>query len=90
MTLSPQLAPSSELYTTDYYRWLETTVQQLRHGNLTALDVDNLLEELEDMGRSEKRLMYNNLKILLLHLLKYRYQPAMRSNRWLGSMVEHR
>ena len=52
--------------------------------------MDNLLEELEDMGRSEKRSVYSNLKILLLHLLKYQYQPAMRSNSWLGSIVEHR
>jgi hypothetical protein len=56
--------------------------------------VDNLLEELEDRGRSEKRSLYSNLKILLLHLLKYRYQPAIsvsgRSNSWLGSIVEHR
>jgi Domain of unknown function DUF29 len=95
MTISPQLIPQPQLYTTDYHRWLEITIQQLRDGNLAALDVDNLLEELEDMGRSEKRSVYSNLKILLLHLLKYRYQPTIaavsgRSNSWLGSIVEHR
>ena len=62
----------------------------MRDGNLAALDVDNLLEELEDMGRSEKRSVYSNLKILLLHLLKYQYQPAMRSNSWLGRILGHR
>jgi Domain of unknown function DUF29 len=90
MTISPQLIPQPQLYATDYHRWLEITIQQLRDGNLVALDVDNLLEELEDMGRSERRSVYSNLKILLLHLLKYRYQPALRSHSWLGSIVEHR
>lgn len=90
MAISPQFASNLQLYTTDYYRWLAITIQQLRDGNVADLDVDNLLEELEDIGRSEKRAVYSNLKILLLHLLKYRYQPDMRSNSWLGSIVEHR
>jgi hypothetical protein len=88
MTIFSPIAPP--LYEQDYHHWLETTAQQLRDGNLAALDIQNLLEEIEDMGRSERRSVYSNLKILLLHLLKYAYQPAMRSNSWLGSIVEHR
>jgi hypothetical protein len=53
---------------------LETTARLLQEGQLSALDVANLLEEIEDMGRSEKRAVYSNLKILLIHLLKYSYQ----------------
>jgi hypothetical protein len=87
---SPIAAMPPPLYEQDYYHWLKTTAQQLRDGNLTALDIPNLLEEIEDMGRSERRSVYSNLKILLLHLLKYRYQPEMRSNSWLASIVEHR
>ncbi|MBD2022203.1 DUF29 domain-containing protein [Leptolyngbya sp. FACHB-36] len=78
------------LYQQDYYLWLETTATLLRERQLSALDVINLLEEIEDMGRSEKRAVYSNLKILLLHLLKYRYQPEQRSNSWIASIVEHR
>jgi hypothetical protein len=77
------------LYEQDYYLWLETTAKLLREGQLSALDTVNLLEEIEDMGRSEKRAVYSNLKILLMHLLKYRYQPKKRSNSWRATIVEH-
>ncbi len=87
---SPIAATPAPLYEQDYHHWLETTAQQLRDGNLAALDIPNLLEEIEDMGRSERRSVYSNLKILLLHRLKYVYQPKMRSNSWLASIVEHR
>jgi Domain of unknown function DUF29 len=87
---SPIAITSAQLYEQDYHHWLETTAQQLRDGDLAALDIKNLLEEIEDMGRSERRSVYSKLKILLLHLLKYAYQPSMRSNSWLGSIVEHR
>ncbi|MGB5961001.1 MAG: DUF29 domain-containing protein [Coleofasciculaceae cyanobacterium] len=80
----------STLYEQDYYLWLEATAQILRQGQLSALDVANLLEEIEDMGKSEKRAVYSNLKILLLHILKYSYQLEKRSNSWSASIVEHR
>ncbi len=92
MTPSPPLTAKhlSTLYEQDYYLWLEATAQLLREGQLSALDAANLLEEIEDMGRSEKRAVYSNLKILLVHLLKYKYQPEKRSNSWIASIVEHR
>ncbi|MBD1933672.1 MULTISPECIES: DUF29 domain-containing protein [Cyanophyceae] len=80
----------STLYEQDYYLWLETTARLLQEGQLSVLDVANLLEEIEDMGRSEKRAVYSNLKILLIHLLKYSYQSEKRSSSWLASIVEHR
>lgn len=91
MTPSPSLTAEhlSTLYEQDYYLWLEATAQLLREGQLSALDAANLLEEIEDMGRSEKRAVYSNLKILLVHLLKYSYQPEKRSNSWIASIVEH-
>lgn len=78
------------LYEQDYYLGLETTAKLLREGQLSALDAANLLEEIEDIGRSEKRAVYSNLKILLMPLLKYGYQPEKRSNSWRASIVEHR
>jgi hypothetical protein len=80
----------STLYEQDYYLWLETTARLLREGQLSALDVANLVEEIDDMERSEKRAVYSNLKILLIHFLKYSYQSEKRSNSWLASIVEHR
>ncbi len=78
------------LYEKDYCLWLEETIQLLQEGRLTELDVSNLIEEIEDMGRSEKKAVKSNLKIILWHWLKYKYQPEKRSNNWLSTIFEHR
>ena len=78
------------LYEQDYYLWLTTTAQKLRQGKLAEIDLANLIEEIEDMGRSEKKAIRSNLRILLMHLLKYKYQPEKRTNSWLFTIVEHR
>jgi hypothetical protein len=77
------------LYEQDYAAWLETTAQLLRQQQFADLDLVNLVEEVEDMGRSEKRALYSNLKVLLMHLLKCEYQPALKSNSWIATIVEH-
>ena len=81
---------SQTLYEQDYYQWLTTTAQKLRQGKLAEVDVVNLIEEIEDIGRSEKKAVRSNLRILLMHLLKYKYQPEKRTNSWLFTIVEHR
>ncbi len=80
----------STLYEQDYYLWLEKTVQLLKDGQLSALDIDNLIEEIQDMGISQKKSVKSNLIVLLWHLLKYKYQPEKRSNSWLLTIDEHR
>lgn len=80
----------SALYEQDYYLWLKQTVQALQAGKWEELDIDNLLEEISDMGKSERRALESNLTVILLHLLKYKYQPTHRSNSWLASIIEHR
>ncbi len=81
---------SDPLYEQDYYLWLQKTASLIASGKLQELDVVNLLEEIEDMGRSEKRAIYSNLKILLFHLLKYKYQPDKRNNSWQYTIAKHR
>jgi len=78
------------LYDRDYSLWLERTITQLQQRNFDNLDLDNLIEELASMSRSEKRAIYSNLKIVLMHLLKYKYQPSRRSNSWRSTLREHR
>lgn len=78
------------LYEVDYNAWLKLTIERLKTSQFSGIDWVNVIEELEDMGRSEKRAIYSNLKILLLHLLKYCYQPEKRSRSWLSSICEHR
>ncbi|NJP09859.1 MAG: DUF29 domain-containing protein [Leptolyngbyaceae cyanobacterium RU_5_1] len=78
------------LYQTDYLQWIETTVKKLRSKHYADVDWENLIEEVEDMGRSERRSLDSNLIVVLLHLLKWQYQPEWRSGSWEGSIVEHR
>lgn len=82
--------PLSSLYEQDFYLWIEKTIQLLNAEKLLELDRDNLIAELESMGRSEKRAIESNLRVLLMHLLKYQYQPERRSNSWLSTIIEHR
>lgn len=84
------IPPSNVLYQQDYYIWLERTAETLRSGNLTELDRLNLAEEIEDMGKREKRSVESNLEIVLMHLLKYKYQPEQRSKSWRFTLLEHR
>jgi len=80
----------SALYEGDYNLWLEKTAQILREGRLDELDLANLMEEIEDMSRSQKDALESNLCIVLMHLLKYKYQPEKRSNSWRYTLREHR
>lgn len=80
----------SELYQRDFCQWAEKTTELLRTGDFAQLDLDNLIEEVEDMSGSQKRALLSNLRVLLMHLLKYRYQPDQRSHSWRSSIIEHR
>jgi hypothetical protein len=68
----------NNLYNEDYYLWLEATVKKLKNGQVNELDLDNLIEELESMGKSEKRAIESLLTRLLEHLLKITYWQAER------------
>ena len=78
------------LYDRDYSLWLQTTANQLRERKFSEVDVENLADEIESMGRREKSALSSNLQVVLMHLLKYRYQPNKRTNSWLLTIFEHR
>jgi Domain of unknown function DUF29 len=79
-----------ELYDTDFYTWMQDQAVALRAKNWAALDFEHLAEELEGMARSDRRALGNHLKNLLLHLLKWAYQPAKRGPSWQDSIEEAR
>lgn len=79
-----------ELYEKDFYEWTQKNAQLLREGRLSEIDLDNLIEELESMGRSEKRAFVNRLAILISHLLKWQYQPERRSKSWRSTIDTQR
>jgi hypothetical protein len=60
------------LYEQDFYLWTQTIVQNLKENKLNEIDISNLIEEIESMGRSEKRELKSRLIVLLMHLLKCR------------------
>jgi hypothetical protein len=77
------------LYDQDYYLWIKTTINQLRTGQFSAVDLENLLEELETMGRNQKRTIKSLLIKLLLHLLKLKYWEQEREQNqghWKGEI----
>lgn len=80
----------STTYETDFYTWTQEQAALLRAGRLAELDTINLIEEIEDMGRGERRELENRLSVLLAHLLKWQYQPERRGKSWLATIGEQR
>ncbi|MCC5626351.1 DUF29 domain-containing protein [Nostoc sp. CHAB 5715] len=85
-----QIEPKTQtLYDQDYYLWLRITINQLRAGQFSSVDLDNLLEELESMGRSQKRRVKSLLIRLFEHLLKLTYWDGERERNeghWKGEV----
>jgi hypothetical protein len=77
-------------YDQDFYGWTQEQAALLRAGRLNDLDIENLIEEVETMGRSEKRELESRLTGLLLHLLKWKYQEVRRGRSWELSIKEQR
>lgn len=89
-TIQSTTTAITSLYDRDFYLWLQTTINILKEGKFAEVDLENLLEELESMGRSDKNALKSNLKVLLMHLLKYKYQPEKLTNSWVYTIREHR
>ena len=72
----------STLYSQDFLQWTQAQIDSLRHGRWSDLDVENLIEELEDLGRSEQRELGSYLRVLMMHLLNWQHQPERRTASW--------
>lgn len=84
---------TSFLYETDYQNWLQNTIHHLHHRNFEQVDWDNLIEELESMGKSEKRALISLLTRLIEHLLKLSYWEKEKErvgNHWASEIVNFR
>ncbi|MEH2405628.1 DUF29 domain-containing protein [Nostoc sp.] len=80
----------SGIYTADFNLWIEQTAQLLRSHRWQEVDLEHLIEEVESLGKSERRGIASQLTRLLLHLLKWQYQPQRRSDSWLDSITDSR
>jgi hypothetical protein len=74
-------------YDTDFYAWTQAQAQAIRAGAWEAVDRDHLAEEIEDMGASQRHAVVSHLRILLVHLLKWEFQPERQSESWLHSIA---
>jgi hypothetical protein len=77
-------------YQQDFYGWVNATARLVRERRFSEIDADYVAEELEGMGRTEKRELINRLTVLLMHLLKWQYQPARRSRSWQNTLAVQR
>jgi hypothetical protein len=84
------MPPNADLYRQDFYAWTQEQAALLREGALQELDRANLIEEIEDLGRSARKELRSYLEGLVLHLLKWYYQPDYRSRSWRDSIEENR
>jgi hypothetical protein len=74
------------LYDADFYAWANTQAALLRAGKLDAADIENIAEEIESMGKGERRELESRLVVLLLHLLKWQFQPEHRGKSWWATI----
>ena len=80
----------STTYAIDFNLWAQQTAKLLREHRWQEVDLEHLIEEIEDLGKSERRGIASQLTRLLLHLLKWQYQPQRRSDSWLDSITDAR
>lgn len=77
---------TTALYDTDLNRWLQEQISYLRDKQFDKLDIEHLIEEVESVGKTERRSMRSYFVVLLGHLLKLKYQPDMASGSWYNSI----
>jgi hypothetical protein len=84
------MVDAEQLYDTDFYIWTQDMARRLRERDLAALDWEALAEEIESMGKRDYRGLKSRMRVLLTHLLKWRYQPDRRSRSWLSTIHTQR
>jgi hypothetical protein len=85
-------------YDRDFDAWIQQHITLLKQGRVNEIDIEHLIEELEDMGKSNKREIFSHLKILIAHLLKWQFQlnqlselwEKFKGSSWQQSIIEQR
>src|SRR5579863_1659056 len=86
-TLKPAAA---SLYDEDFAVWTAETACLLRAGRFDEVDVEHVAEEIEDMGKRDKRELHSRLTALILHLLKWKWQPERQTRGWQSTLLTQR
>ena len=87
--LAPPADPRAG-YERDFYSWLMEQARFVREGRWSAVDRDNLAEEIESLGKSFANELRSRYGTLVMHLLKWQFQPDQRSNSWMGTVRRER
>lgn len=90
VNLAPPAEPVRADYERDFYSWLMEQARLVRAGEWSAIDRENLAEEIESLGREQFNKLESALRILLLHMLKWDHQPEARSRSWEISIKDQR
>jgi hypothetical protein len=77
-------------YNQDFYAWIMQNAKLIRQGKFSEVDAENVAEELESMGKGDRRKLINRFAVLLAHLLKWQFQPERRGNSWKYTIKEQR
>jgi hypothetical protein len=80
------IEPETPLYEQDFYAWTQLQVDLMRRSSWDRLDIANLIEEIDALGKQQRQELRNRLGVLIGHLLKWHYQPGMRSRSWLSTI----
>lgn len=83
---NPKIPPSPSLYETDFYAWTQEQVTLLRNKQWSQIDLQNLIEEIQSLGKQQRQELRNRLSVLIGHLLKWEYQSQRRSRSWLATL----
>ncbi len=95
MAVKEQHAASSAVspdagYDADFFQWTQSTAEMIRQGRLAEVDLEHVAEEIEDMGKRDRREVRSRLIVLLMHLLKWELQPELRTPSWGSTIDEQR
>ena len=81
---------SLSLYEKDFYAWTQEQAKLIKNKAFERLDLTHLFDEVEDMGNRHADEIESRLEILLMHLLKWKYQPNLQSRSWQLTIKEQR
>ncbi len=84
------MSAKPSLYDRDFFAWTREQAALLRAGKISEADLENIAEEIESMGKTEKRELTSRLTVLLLHLAKWHFQPGSRGRSWRLSIEGQR
>jgi hypothetical protein len=84
------MTTNAELYEQDFFEWTQTTAALIRAGKWQAIDPESVAEEIESLGKRDRRELGSRLQVLVMHLLKWHYQSSERSGSWRDTIEDQR